>query len=312
MTMVSDQGRIFFGYGGGNLNTKRAGDVMEWTFSPIQRPVGSYKSELIQTAELLNQKALHLGRIPTVMLSGGLDSETVVQTFLETGYPFEAVTFDYAGDELQHETFFVDRYVRRYGLKHRYLKRDWRTWLHTDEVRQLNLESTASAASMLPHTQTLTEIWEVGGLPIVGGATQYVCRNGTAWNMVHEEQFIVPLARHCLNHGIDGTTHFFQYTPELLMAFYSTPRISRALDPLNRNSRMLENLTVLRYSLYREAWPQLEPRIKHTSMNVTPRFTTGCSESGTNHESSRSTIVGKCQSAQSWQPSNSCVLSWRL
>lgn len=264
MTIVSDEGRIFFGYGGGCLNAKGAGDVMEWTFSPVRRPVGTYKSELIQTAELLNQKALRLGRIPTVMLSGGLDSETIVQAFLETGYPFEAVTLDYAGDELHHETVFVDRYVRRYGLKHRYLKRDWWAWLRTDEAKQLYFESTASAPSLLPHTQTLTEIWEAGGLPIAGGATQYVCRHGTSWNLVHEEQLIVPLARHCLNHGIDGTTHFFQYTPELLRAFFSTPRISRALDPLNPNSRLLDNLTVLRYSLYRDAWPELEPRIKHT------------------------------------------------
>lgn len=264
MTVVSDQGRIFFGYGGGCLNRKSAGDVMEWTFSPVKRAVGSYKSELIETAWLLNQKAQQLNRVPTVMLSGGMDSEVMVQAFLETGCPFETVTFDYAGDELRHETYFVDRYVSRYGLKHRYLKRNWWAWLHTNEARQLYLESDANAPSILPHIQTLTEIWQAGGMPIFGGSTQYVRRGEAGWDMVHEEQLVVPLARHCLNHGIDGATHFFQYTPELLKSFYSTPTISRALDPTNVNSRMLHSPTLLRYFLYRDAWPALEPRIKHS------------------------------------------------
>ncbi len=264
MKQMSDRNRIFFGYRGGYINEKLQGDALEWTFGRCERQPMTFKDECVRAAELNHAFATSLGLIPTIMLSGGMDSEVTALCFKELGLPFKAVTYDYTVRPLHHETVFVDAFVKRHAIDHQYVKRDWWAWLQTDQAAELFLTSGASVPSLLPLLQTMREVYADGGFPILGCGDASIRRIDGVWHFCTDEGLRTMECRQLMKDGADGSPMFFQYTPEQVLSYLLEPRVQRAIDPGNRHAVVLKDLSLVKYAVYRDYWPVLTPRRKFT------------------------------------------------
>ena len=253
----------YFGYRGGCLNDKVVGDTLEWTFSQCTQPPGSFKDECVRAAALVARKADGLGRKPVILLSGGLDSEAMVRAFMDSGVQFSTASFTYTDGMLAHETTFIDRFVEKHRLQHRYVERDWIGWLHKPAAKQMFMESGSVFSACVPHIELMRIIWEEGGFPVVGtGDVSLELRDGD-WHFVNRENLRTPLIRYLHRKGMDGVVLFYQFTPEQTASFMLEPEITQAVaSPIAR--KVLRSLTYLKYGIYRRYWPDLELRVKHT------------------------------------------------
>lgn len=253
-----------FGYGSGMFNPQdRSSENTLWcSYSRCAREPGTFREECIRTAKLVAIEAERLGRPIFVMLSGGLDSEVVAKAFVEASVSFECITYRFKGGLNSHETRFVDAFVRRHKLKHRYYDIDILPWLESDEAVQILNESQAASCVLLPHMKLMSHIWyDLKSLPVLGNGDVYL-ENEKGWNY-YELEYMLTWFRHALKHNMLGAIGFFQYTPEITLSMLREPKIER----LGRNSDAYANKAYdtsrfVKYNIYKKHWPDLVTRPK--------------------------------------------------
>lgn len=253
-----------FGYDGGTFNAaeKIQGQRLECNFLPCTREPGSFKDECIEVAKLLSQQAASLGRVPTILLSGGLDSEVVVKAFMDAQVPFATKTFRFAKGLNAHEIRNVERFCASNGLKPSYYDMDIESWIVGDEARKLLFESQAWSMSLVPHMKLMNVVWEEGGLPILGNGDLYLENDGSGWSYT-ELEYMLSWYRHAIKNEILGGIGFFQHTPEIILAMVNEPIMDRLGHNLDTNAnRMFSNSRYVKYRVYKRHWPDLVSRQK--------------------------------------------------
>jgi hypothetical protein len=254
----------YFGYEGGKLNRKTKPNTLSWMFAPCSREPLPFKDECIRTAELLAAQAKALGREPVVMLSGGQDSEVVCKAFIDGGIPFRVSSFKHDDDELLFETEYIDRFVKRHGLKHTYLSRDWYTWMLTDEAHRMYVESDSVFTSYVFPIALYEQIWNDGGYPIGGTGDAHLDNIGGTWYFVNQESLLTTWYKYGAKHEIHGAPIFFQHTPEVLLSMLLEPEYQFIGSGSNRLANVvLKSVQEEKYRMYYRLWPDVEKRKKY-------------------------------------------------
>lgn len=258
MVEITHKNLIYFGYDGGILNTKTRNDSISWTFTPVSRKVGTLQEECIETAKLVAEKATLLNRTPVILLSGGSDSQVVAKSFLEANIDFETISFKYSTGMLDYETFYIDRFVQRNNLKHRYINKDWVSWLKTKEAEELYLSSNTVYVTEVPHLSILNLVWEEGGFPIMGSGDPDFVRYGSEWKYARSEAVGTAYYKHCINQNIESCIGFFVYTPEIALSFLQEKSFIDMIYGADKNSALLHGGRPLKIKTFRKYWPDIE------------------------------------------------------
>lgn len=254
------QNKIYFSYNDTRFGTKCLDDKLEFTLSPCTRNPKTFKEECYEVAKTLSKKAKSLGKIPTVLLSGGLDSEVVCKSFIDQNIPFETATFKFDNNLNNHEIYYVDLFCKRHGLKTNFFNIDTISFIQSPHALELYLKTCCSQPIFLNHMMLLSHIWNTGGMPIVGmGDIELTKENGWKYCLY---EYDLSVFRHAQNENIDGLMDFFLYTPEILLSMLNEKEILRATDPTNINARLLQNARLEKYKVYRRFWPDLASRPK--------------------------------------------------
>jgi Queuosine biosynthesis protein QueC len=254
-----------FGYGSGIFNPEdRSHKNKLWcAYTRVERDPEAFDLEVVRVAGLLADEAVARNRKLFVFLSGGMDSEVVVKACMKAGIEFEAITFRFANGLNSHEMRFVERFVKRTGIKHRYYDMNVLEWIKTSELEDLFHGSQAASLTLLPHMKLMNHVWfELNGLPVLGNGDMYLENCSGSWNYI-ELEYMLSWYRHAIRFGVLGGIGFFQYTPEVSLAMLREPRIAR----LGRNqdpyaTKMYETSKFVKYAIYRRFWPDLEMRPK--------------------------------------------------
>lgn len=251
-----------YGYGQDAFRGDKTGPL--WClYSRCSREPSAFPDECRNVAAQLAQAAKELDRKIFVMLSGGLDSEVVVKAFLAAGVEFEAITYRFTGGLNDHEVKFVDAFIARHQIRHRYFDIDIAKWAYSDECKDLMLGSGAASLALAPHMKLMNHIWfELGGLPVLGNGDMYFEKLGGKWNYV-ELEYMLSWYRHAVRFGILGGIGFFQYTPEITLSMLRHPKFER----LGKNedkmaNKLYDTSKYIKYSIYRSYWPDLVMRPK--------------------------------------------------
>lgn len=255
-----------FSYGYGetpfDTNARSLQRPLWCSYSRAQREPLSFNQEVALTAGLLADSAASLHRKPVVLLSGGMDSEVVVQGCITAGIDFETITFRFKHGLNGHELKHVEEAVRKYGVKHSYFDIDIHAWLKTIEFEDLFYGSQATSINLLPHMLLMNHVWGSNGMPILGNGDVYLENENDSWNYV-ELEYILAWFRHAVRFGILGGIGFFQHTPELTLSMLREPRIQR-LGQQNDEyaNRLYDTSKFVKYGIYRKHWPEFTMRPK--------------------------------------------------
>lgn len=230
----------------------------------------SFKEECINVATDISDYARSKNTIPVILLSGGLDSEVVVRSFMESGREFEIITSRFSNDLNRHELEYVKNFCEKNNLSINYFDINIEEWLLGDEAMSMADDSKCVNPEMLPTMKLIKEISKNGKVPVLGNGDLYLSKEiNPEWRMGRSQQkyqwmyieyeYILAWMRYCVKHGITGGINFYQQTPEIVL--------SMALDPLIQD--LVENNTIgkqssrsTKYLVYKRYWPDIEIRPK--------------------------------------------------
>lgn len=211
----------------------------------------SFKSHCLQAADQIAQQ----WPTPVLALSGGIDSQAMVLSFLAAGQPFEIAIFRYYDD--RHETLFnsydviqAHQFIQKYGLENdvRYIDINLDEF-YRDQIHQAYAEKyRCSSPQLTVHMKALDLI----DAPVV-----------LSWNIPNiftiqeRKHILVPnmkyfsFHRHLIGENKPGISYFFLYSPE---QFYSSlllsPIANHLFGPMQKNFIMTYESKV---AAYREA-----------------------------------------------------------
>jgi len=246
-------------------------DTFFCSYSRCSRNPGTFKEECIAVALKVDQQAGELGRVPYIFLSGGLDSEVVVRSFLDAGVSFKTISFRFEHDLSSHETYYIDRFVKVHSLDHCYydISPDW---LLSNEAEYFFEQSQCVMSEMLPHMKLISYVWnDLNGFPILGNGDLYVSKDISVdwifdkskpkyeWNYI-EFEYILAWNRFAIKNKILGCLGFFMHTPEIVLAMVNDPVMSKCLKnelKFKLSSRSTKSVVYIKH------WPDLEPRLKY-------------------------------------------------
>ena len=203
--------------------SREAGD-WRWTvaYGRAAREPGDFRAECIETARLVAASTdLNLW----VLFSGGIDSEVVVQAFLFSGIPFRVAITRFRHDLNRHDIAWAIKFCEAHGVRYRLLDLDIERFFSSGAA----LDYAERARCVQP--QLLHTMWamdQVDGYPVLGSGECYLARRpGPAgfWEM-HEKERIAAWFRHLLATGRAGCAGFFQYTPEVMLAYLRDPLVA--------------------------------------------------------------------------------------
>lgn len=217
----------------------------------------SFKEECVRVCHKISDVAESLGRIPTILLSGGLDSEVVVRAFIDSERSFRIVSNRFDNNLNKHEIEYIDRIATSKNLNIEYVDVDVTKWLDSEQAREFADLSCCPFSEMLPTMKLIHDVWfSMSGLPILGNGDFYAAKNDEGWNYI-EFEYIVAWMRYCVRKEIISAVNFFQLTPEITL--------SMALDPLIQHTIKSDrhpNLRSTKYLVYKKYWRDLELRQK--------------------------------------------------
>ena len=263
-----------FGYGDKTFNVEEASPHLNFwcNYSKAKYIPTSFKEECIKTARSLGESAKVLGRKPTILLSGGMDSHIVVKSFLEAGIDFHSVTNRFYRDLNNHETMYVDRLKKEHKFSHEYVNIDIEKFFKSDEAMSMADETFCAYPQMLPTMKLMQRVWDHGGMPILGNGDFYAFRYiNPKWRLIDfnepkyvweyiEYEYILAWFRYAIKHGIVGGIGFFQHNPEIVLAMGIEDHIVQTITGDNEGKQSTRSR---KYEVYKKYWPELENRQKY-------------------------------------------------
>jgi hypothetical protein len=289
MMELSHKNHFKFGYNDQWFVERRTPED-KWSvgYGRCERPIMDWRAECIDTAHKIRAATdLDLW----VMLSGGIDSEVVVQSFLFAGIKFSAAITCFRNDLNRQDVRMAVKFCEMHHVPYKLLHLDIEQFFESGTALEY-ADRTKSVHPVLLHTMWAMD--QVDGYPILGSAECYLVKpdqeepspiitagssprgrksaangmgpHGTTaakdepvWDMFEKER-IASWYRHLVAQRRPGCAGFFQYTPEVMLAFLRDPtmielctgKIPGEVDTMKRKP-----------SIYRKYF-LLEPRTKYT------------------------------------------------
>lgn len=252
---------LTFGYGSGTFNPqdKSTENRLYCKYNKANRSALSFREECVRVATLLGVQAN--GRRPTVLLSGGLDSEVVVKAFIESGVPFDVFTFEYDNGLNIHELKNAQRFCEQHKLKMNRYQINMPKFLRSAEAEELFMRSYAQHFAVLPHMKLMSYVNSIGGFPILGNGEVLLEQDQGAWKYL-ELEYDLAWYRHCINAKIPAACGFFQHTAEIQLSALQYHRLTDVVYGRNRLAKILKNTRQIKYKMYLDYWPDLIAREK--------------------------------------------------
>ena len=262
-----------FGYGDDTFNINDASPNLNFwcDYTRAKYIPTNFKDECIKTAIALGQSAKAIGRTPVILLSGGMDSHVVVKSFIEAGVDFHTVTNRFLRNLNEHELYYVEKLKNEHKFSHKYINLDVEKFLLSDEAALMAQESVCAYPQMLPTMQLMKQVWDNGGMPILGNGDFYALRyiNPTwrlhdfnapkyEWKYV-EYEYILAWFRYAIKNNIVGGLGFFQHNPEIALSMGIEDHLTNVITGTDEGKQSTRSS---KYEVYKAYWPEFENRQK--------------------------------------------------
>lgn len=258
-----------FGYNRQCFNERRSESDAWWVhYGSITHPIGSFRDEAIAAAKLIREST----DLPIyVLLSGGCDSEVTLRAFTEAKIAVRPIIARYRHDLNLHDVSYAYVAVHTLGLPYTTIDIDIIRFLENDAYDYAEKTQCASAAMCL----LMWIMDKIDGFPVIGSGECYLEKQiqndylnpagNEAWAML-EKEHIASLYRFLMSQGRPGVPGFFQYNPELMLAFLKDQLVVdlcvRGIPPNVRSTLPIKN------QFYYQYYPEMIKRNKFTGYEM--------------------------------------------
>lgn len=266
MPALTHRNHFQFGYNGVPFTWRRTpSDTWFVKYGRCERQPMRFDEECRAAARLIRAsttQALH------VLFSGGVDSEVTLRSFIEAKISVRAAILRFANDLNVHDISHAVIKCEELGVPYTFYDLDLVDFWRGEAKRYAEASSCLSP-------QLLSTMWlidRIPGYPILGSAECLFVKQGealyekgvtpyenTQWALWEKER-IAAWYRHFMLSGREGCPGFFQYTPEIMLAYLRDPMVQDLLNDKLEGEFSTEGIKAKVYAQY---WP-LQPRTKYT------------------------------------------------
>jgi hypothetical protein len=268
--MILDE-NFSYGYDGGLFNLRASSESnFECHYNKSKRNFKSLREEAKVVCEKISDYCRSIKKIPVVLLSGGLDSEVVVRSFIDSGREFKAVSNRFLQDLNIHEIDYIERLKKKFNFDHTYVDIDIVKFYGSQRCKDLIDISKCTKPEMIPTMELIHYVYNhMDGIPVLGNGDFYVSKDNEdgkiVWNY-YEYEYILAWMRFCVDQHITAATNFFQYTPEIVL---SVGRDSIMSDLFAKSPEEKKSSRSKKYIVYKKNWIDIELRQKfHGCENI--------------------------------------------
>lgn len=246
-----------FGYNNKFFN-QRSSSLDRWQvrYLSCDRIANDFKTECILTAKLIAQTTQ---KQISLFLSGGCDSEVVLQSFCLAEIPLVAKTVVFKNAINQHDVDYAIKTAKKWNVSHQFIELDiidfWKN----------KIDQYADPTQCVS-PQLLVMMWMMDQFPdqypVMGSGDCLLRRDleTDTWFLVEKEK-IASWYRYQILQKQEACLGFFQYTPEIMFSFLNDPLTLDAIQNCHINGYKSSN--AFKYKLYQ----------KYFSIEDRPKFT---------------------------------------
>jgi len=262
----------------GNLegNRNRETTDQEWfiVYEPITRVPLSFKEECLIAAKKIRDTT----DLPIqVLLSGGIDSMTVCESFRQSNIPFTPVICKYNNTINHHDIKYAFEYCERFNIKYILLELDIFNWWEKELFTYADPIQSRSAIRMV----ACWIIDQIDGFPVMGLGEPWYCYDNyyipikkedkiDKVRSIDAEYFNLPV-KWLMYKERKGVPEFFKYTSEL--------KASSIIDDVlvywwkNAKKNGWDHTEAYKKNFFNKHFPTVGTRapIKYSRFNGTPR-----------------------------------------
>jgi hypothetical protein len=245
-----------FGYNGIPFSSrKQSTDRLFVKYGSAHRSPSNFGEESVLAAQ---QIQTNFNSPIYLCLSGGIDSEFLVRTFIESKVPFEVLIMRLNDDLNLHDIGWALRLCQSHKLKFRFLDLHVQKFFSSPEYDFL-LEESKTVYPMLTTQMKLIEhvCLDLNGIPVLGSGECLVQKINDRWYQVDSEP-ILSLYQFMRSRNYRGVPAFFQWSPELVLSFLLDPLIQ---DLYNNRFPEASTSTSFKLEIYQRYFP-IEARPK--------------------------------------------------
>lgn len=265
-----------FGFNG-QLYSKKLSHHDSWwaEYGPGVKPaVGSFKQECLRAVDLIHNST---SETVCLLLSGGIDSEVMLRSFVEDGRSFSVLIVQFDDELNAFDTKYALQACSELGVKPVVRNLNILKFLASREAFRLAEVSQCHFPGFVAQMK-MSEFSE--GMPILGsgdcllkkhlpeGYIPYVDDYPKSHWYLEEKEAAAGLFRYFMNSEIPAVPTFFQYTPELMLAYLQDPLVAKLVN--DQFTHQMDS-NHIKLSLYQKHF-QLKERPKFTGYELMMPF----------------------------------------
>lgn len=236
-------------------------------YGACQRSPGTFKEECLETARIIRGQT---NKDLYILFSGGIDSEVVLRSFVEADIKVRAAIMRFQEDLNKHDIDWAVEACNELGVSYEFYDLELlKFW--SSECYQYSEKTYCVSPQLLP-TMWLAD--QIPGYAIMGSGECYLERVDAphskdpipltyydeAWELFEREK-IASWYRHFMIREESACPGFFQYTPEIMLAYLVDPYVSRLCT-----NKIVGKYTTAdsKFRVYQRHFPKLKNRPKYT------------------------------------------------
>lgn len=218
----------------------------------------NFKTELQRVASLIHQ---NLGNDKVILLSGGLDSEIMLRTFVDIGIKPRCVTFKFENNYNDYEVESAKELASSLGVKLEILDFNIFDFYRSGEAAEM---AQKYSIRLLPYVVFLKVSEIISAPSIVAGELHLSKFKDTddkpVWALRLLEDLDMSHIRFSIDKKIPFIQEWFSYTPELMLHYLETPEVKWLVN----NPSYHQTILPIKNRIYRRLLPGISNKTKNS------------------------------------------------
>lgn len=248
-------------YGTGEMfGRQTSNDKFNTYYGKSSTPVLTFKEEMLKAAKSTMDH--YPGLRPSVFLSGGVDSEMILKSYIEIGSNPEVFIVRYENDYNLYDVSYAITICSMLDIKYNLIDFNLQKFYETD-AEKISEEAQICRPRMLPHLK-FTE--NIDGLVIVGHSDMAWYREDDDYTkkgkwFVRDYEHDIGCDKYNMMHNRPAIYQWFKWSPGLILSFTRLNWFNKLINDEYYGKLGINSTKILGY---REYFPELIERRKQT------------------------------------------------